>query len=50
MKRLLLAAVMSVAGLANAAPVSGFNGDYAVANWTQSAGTGAINTARRVSS
>jgi len=45
MKRLLLAAVMSVAGLANAAPVSGFNGDYAVANWTQSAGTGAINTA-----
>ncbi|MBK7261265.1 MAG: PEP-CTERM sorting domain-containing protein [Rubrivivax sp.] len=45
MKRLLLAAVMSVVGLANAAPVSGFNGDYAVANWTQSAGTGAINTA-----
>lgn len=44
MKRLLLAAVLSIAGFANATIVSGFTGDYAVANWTSSPGTGLINT------
>lgn len=44
MKRLLLAAVLSIAGLANAATVTGFTGSYAASNWTQSPGTGSINT------
>lgn len=44
MKRLLLAAVLSMAGLANAATVIGFNGSFDVLNWTQSPGTGSIDT------
>lgn len=45
MKRLLLAAALSVAGLANAIPVSGFNGDFVVANWDSSgAPPGSIDT------
>jgi hypothetical protein len=43
MKRLLLAAALSVAGLANAIPVSGFTDEFAAAKWTQSAGTGSID-------
>lgn len=45
MKRLLLAAALCIAGVSHANIVSGFNGAYAVANWTQSPGTGSISTA-----
>ena len=45
MKRLLLAAALCLAGVSHANIVSGFNGAYAVGNWTPSLGTGSISTA-----
>lgn len=45
MKRVLVAAALCGAGLAQAAVISGFNGSYAVGNWTSSPGFGSISTA-----
>ncbi|GCL65189.1 PEP-CTERM sorting domain-containing protein [Pseudaquabacterium pictum] len=42
MKRVLFAAALCGAGLAQAGAISGFTGSYAVGNWTSSAGTGTI--------
>lgn len=45
MKRVLVAAALCSAGLAQADVVSGFNGSYAVGNWTSSPGSGSIGIA-----
>lgn len=42
MKRVLFAAALCGAGLAQAGAISGFTGSYAVGNWTSSADTGTI--------